>query len=150
MTQPPSDSYQTPQQRYDQYPYGQQYGQPQPMAYGAYPYQPYPENKHSGMGVASFIIGLGIGLLELAMVIAAAVMESQAGPSGLDEKSPAAIILGLVLLTGLLVALLGAGLGAAACLQANRKKIFGILGILINGMILLVVVGLMVVGLAMK
>ena len=123
-----------------------QYPQQFPQQYG-YPYQ---EPKHSGMGMASLAIGVIVGIMEMALVVIAGVMSAKAGPRGMDEKAPATIALGLLLLGGLLLALLGAALGVAGCLQPNRKRLFAILGLSINGLILLIVVGLMLIGLMVK
>jgi hypothetical protein len=124
------------QQQYAQY--AAQYGYPQQ--------QYYMEPKHSGFGIASFIISLIVGLLELAMVIGATAMVMKAGPGGFDEKSAEAIVVGVLLLVGVMIGLLGIVLGLIGCFQGNRRKVFAILGTVINGLILFVVLGLMAIG----
>src|SRR6185503_12830017 len=106
MTQPSDMNYPPPQQ--DTGPYGQQqpaaqqqypqqypqYGTPQ-YGYGYPQQQFYMEPKHSGFGIASLIMGILVGLMELGLVVAAGMMAVKAGPAGMDEKAPETIALGL-------------------------------------------------------
>lgn len=104
--------------------------------------------KHSGLGVASFCISMLTGAVVFAMIVIATMMEL-ASPDGMDEESPAAIVLGLVLLAGILVAFISAVLGFVSCFQADRTKVFGILGAVIGGTITFATLALIAVGLAM-
>ena len=103
--------------------------------------------KHSGFGIASFAIGILSGLAEFAMVVIAGVMEAST-PGGVNEEAPAVILLGLCLIGGGL-ALLGIVLGIVGLVQANRSKIFAVLGLVFNALVILGVIGLMIVGIAM-
>ena len=105
--------------------------------------------RRSTMGLVSFVFGLisGIGLTVL--VVMAGVMTAQAG-GRMDETSPEAITLGVLLILGMFLALIGAILGIVALMQKGHKKLFGILGLVFNGGILLLVLALMVLGLSMK
>jgi len=107
------------------------------------------EMKHSGLGIASFIMALGMGVLEFVLFIAAGIMETRT-PGGIDENSPAAIVLGLALIGGLLLDMLAVGLGIAGLLQPRRKKVFAILGVIIGTMILLGVIGLIGLGMSLQ
>jgi len=102
--------------------------------------------KHSGMGIASCLIALGAGLFEFIFVVIAGVMASS--PQGVDENSPEAIVLGLFILGGLLAAVVGGVLGIVGATQANRNKLFAVLGLCLNGVIVVGVLGLMVLGMA--
>ncbi len=82
---------------------------------------------HSGLGIASFIVSLVAGFDMLAIVGIAGVAEAtQAG--GLDETSPAAVGLGLLLLFTVPAQLVALGLGIAGLVQSGRSKLFGVLG----------------------
>lgn len=105
--------------------------------------------KHAGLGIASFIISLIIGLAEFVLVIIAGVMQATT-PGGINETAPVAIFLGMLLIGGIVVCLIGLGLGIAGVLQKDRKKIFGVLGLIFNGLIILGVLLLMVIGSTMK
>ena len=125
---------------------------------GAFDWQPYDAPKapgdwarpdaprrHSGLGIASFVLALAVGFGEFVLVGIAGFMELNT-PGGIDEESPVAILLGLLLFGGLAVAFVGLVLGIAGIIQGNRKHVFGILGVIFNGLILLGVLGLMVLG----
>jgi hypothetical protein len=101
--------------------------------------------RHSGFGIASFLIAVGAGLLEFALVAAAAVLEAST-PGGIDEDSPVAILLGLGIFGGLCIALVGIGLGVAGLCQQNRSKVFAVLGVVFGSAVLLGVLLLLVIG----
>ncbi len=103
------------------------------------------ERKHSGMGIASFITSVACAVVTFALIVVAGVMEAST-PGGMDEKSAAAVAVGLGLLASLGVCLIALGLGVAGMLQRDRKKIFAVLGAIIAAAIVLGTVGLMVIG----
>lgn len=112
--------------------------------------QPLPaEFKHSGLGIASFMIAIGMGLLEFVLFAAAGVLETTT-PGGIDENSDVAIILGLALIGGILADMMGIGLGIAGLFQPRRKKIFAVLGIIIGALVLFGVVSLIALGMSME
>lgn len=96
---------------------------------------------HSGLGIASCMIGVLAGLIEIAIVMIAV-----SSPGELDENSPEAILIGLGLFAGLGVAMLGIGLGIGGLMQ-RRKKLFAVLGVLISLFVICGVAGLLVLGL---
>jgi hypothetical protein len=148
-------SYQPPQQSQD---YASRQAPPFAAFPGTHPHQqtyPYsspqmmPEAAHSKVGIASFVMGLLVGLGELVLVVIAGVMETST-PGGMDDKDPKVAILGLLLLGGLFLALVGAILGVVGLFEKNRKRLFAVLGLIFNGLILGLVVLLLIVGLAMQ
>jgi hypothetical protein len=119
------------------------------MSYDQDPYEAlavdHPGFKHTGLGIASFIISLFVGFLAFALFAVAGVLEVTT-PGGLDEDSPTAMLLGLGLFALVFVNLVGLILGFAGIFQARRNKTFAVLGIVIGGltfvgMALLIVVG---------
>lgn len=104
--------------------------------------------KHSGFGIASFIISLVIGAGEFVMLIIAGVMEATT-PGGIDDKSASAIILGLLLIGGLLINLAGAAFGIVGLLARDRKKVLAIIGLIFNLIVIIGMVGIMALGLLM-
>lgn len=106
------------------------------------------ELRHSGFGIASFmismvIIGFSFFLLFLAVVIAVI------GPDLADTNSTMISTVGAFLMLSSLASLVGLGFGYAGLKQINRKKVFSILGVVFNlmiiaGMIVLTVYGRMV------
>ncbi|HUY91489.1 MAG TPA: hypothetical protein VMV10_22305 [Pirellulales bacterium] len=88
---------------------------------------PHEELKHSGLGIASCVVGLMAGLFELALVAIAAVT-AVSTPDRMDEDSPVVILLGMGVFAGLAIAMLGVGLGIGGLVQ-RRKKLFAVLGV---------------------
>ena len=103
------------------------------------------ELKHSGLGIASFIICLLSGISLLVLFGIAGYMGSQS-PAGVDEDDPATVFLGLALIAAGLGQLMSLVLGIVAMFQPNRKKIFAILGTIFSLMAVLGFGGLMVLG----
>ena len=85
------------------------------------------EQKHSGLGIASFITSIVSGILIFLVIVIAGVMEAST-PGGMDEESAGAVMVGLFLFAFLGAALVALGLGIGGLLQKERKKIFAILG----------------------
>ncbi len=101
--------------------------------------------KHSGVGIAAFVISIVVGVLEFFLTLLAGYMEMST-PGGISETDPMAAVLGLLLLGGLLLAFVGVGLGIGTLFQKDKKKIFGILGLIFSSVILLGMGGLMLLG----
>ena len=108
----------------------------------------YRVSKHSGFGIASFVIALVVGVLEFVLIVAAGILESTT-PGGIDENSPIAIVLGLVMIGGFLLDLLAIIFGIVGLCQHNRSKIFAILGLVIGCLVVAGCLLLIVAGLAM-
>ncbi len=107
--------------------------------------QSQPRLKHSGLGIASFVISLAMGVYFILVVFVAAVMEA-ATPGGMPETSPVLAIVGLFAFLGLFGCVVGIGLGIAGMFQKNRKRVFSILGLIINGLIVLGVLAAAIAG----
>ena len=85
------------------------------------------EKKHSGIGIASFIISVLTGISMLVLFVIAGVMENST-PGGINEESTEAMVFGVFIFAALFACLLALGLGAAGLFQKDRKKTFAILG----------------------
>ena len=110
----------------------------QNMANGENLYQQhYQPMKHSGIGIASFMISIVSGLFLFLLVAIAGIIEATT-PGGIDEESPVEIVLGLGIILGFGLNLVGIGLGIAGVIQKNRKRTFAVLGLVFNlGIIIL-------------
>src|SRR5262249_41312680 len=104
-------------------------------------YRPRRALGHSGLGIVSLAIALVVGAAEIVLLVIAGILESQI-PGGIDENSPEAIILGLLLIGGMVVSLVGGVLAAVALAQGMRSKVFPILGLALNAMIILGMIGI--------
>ena len=111
---------------------------------------------HTRMGIASVIIAvLATVLIVILVIVAGSVATSLfqgQDPAAIDpqslENSPEATSLAIVgfgVLGSFLLYFVGLGLGVAGIFQRRKKRIFGILGAVFNGLVLLAVVMLFVV-----
>jgi hypothetical protein len=106
------------------------------------------EQKHSGLGIASFITSIIAGILIFLLLLIAGVMETST-PGGIDEDSASAVIIGLFLLALLGAAFVALCLGIGGLIQKERKKIFAILGTAIAAVTTLGTIFIIILGLAL-
>jgi len=106
------------------------------------------EKKHSGLGIASFIISLGTGVATFFLFAVLGAME-YSKPGSLDEESPAAMMAGVLILGFVMADIIALVLGIIGALQKDRKPIFAILGSVLSGLALLGMLGIIVLGLAL-
>jgi hypothetical protein len=105
-----------------------------------------PTRRHSGLGIASFIISVMAGLVVFVLVVMAGVMSVETGGK-LDEKSPQAVVLGCSILAAGFLYLVGIGLAIGGLCQRDRHKVFSVLGLVLNIVFLVGIAGLIVIGL---
>ncbi len=103
------------------------------------------ELKHSGVGIASFVLSMLSGLSLFVLFGVAGYMEAQS-PAGMSEDDPTTMLLGVALIGAGMAQFLAFILGAVGLFQPNRKKIFAILGTIFSLLAILTFGGLMVVG----
>lgn len=104
------------------------------------------KQKHSGLGIASFITSIVSGLFIFLLLVTAGVIETST-PGGMDEESISAIMIGLSLFVLLGAALAALGLGIGGILQKERKKIFAILGTVFSSVSLCITLLIIMIGL---
>ena len=118
------------------------------------------ENRHSRMGIASFVIGIFAFVVMVVLFVVFGVLLSSVlegvDPQTVDpeslQDSPGAIGLGLVaigIIGTLLLYLVGLALGIAGIFQRRRRRLFAVLGTVGNGIVLLAFVVLIVLGVAL-
>ncbi len=107
------------------------------------------ELKHSGMGIASFIISI-IGSVSMFVLFALAGAMEASKPGGMDERSTQVVVLGLLIIIILFANLVAVGLGVAGLFQKERKKVFAILGTIFSGITVILTVALLIIGLTIK
>jgi hypothetical protein len=103
------------------------------------------DEPHSGLGIASLVLAAFAVVGLLILIGIAGVMAADAGGE-LDEDSPELAVLGVLVLGACALTLLGLGLGIGALLQKDRRKTFGIAGVIANGLVLLGAAALMCLG----
>ncbi len=105
--------------------------------------------RHSGFGLASFVISLVGGVGSLVSIVAAAI--TAANRPNIGDDSPEIMLLGvLVLVFGILAPLVGTILGIVGCVQKDRKRVFAILGTVFNGVVLLGMIAVVALGIAVS
>jgi hypothetical protein len=110
------------------------YGEPEPSYYAPQP------RRQSGFGIASFAISLLSGLMMIGFCGLAAWAGSQ---SGTDPLEPVTTVAAWSLCgCSLLANLVGVVFGIIGVAQKDVSKVFGILGLVFNGLILLAYLGL--------
>jgi len=102
-------------------------------------------HKHSGLGIASFVIATLVGIAMFAAFVVAGMMEVST-PGGIDESSLSAVLLGLLMIGLMIVDLVAVGLGIGGLVQKDRKKVFAVLGTVFSvativGTVLLIIIG---------
>jgi hypothetical protein len=114
------------------------------------PLTPYADDdqplKHSRLGIASFCLALVGGVIEFALLVVVAILDAS-DQGGMDEDSPQAILLGAGLIGGGILCLLGLALGIAGLCEGRRKKVFAVLGVVMNVLAILGVGVVMLIGL---
>jgi len=104
------------------------------------------KSKHSGFGVASFIISISVGLLMFLAFVIAAIMQVST-PGGIDRQSIQAILVGLSIIALLFFDIVAVVLGIVGLFQKERKKLFAILGTIFSSATVMFVIALIIVGL---
>ena len=89
------------------------------------------EEKHSRLGIASFALSLVVGFLILVLFVVAGVLAQRHGGGG-QYPGAVAVGAGMILLVGL--DFLAIGLGIAAVCQKERKRLFGVLGLIFSAL----------------
>lgn len=120
------------------------------------------ENKHSRMGIASFVIAIVSIVAIVVLFVVAGFLTAQlsqgidfqnASPQELQQdlqNSPGFIglaLAGIGIFVSLLVSLVGFVLGVSGMIQNRRRKLFAVLGSVFNGLVLLAFVLLFLLGL---
>jgi hypothetical protein len=117
------------------------------------------KKNQSKLGIASFSLSLaGFLVFCLAMVISIGYgatiamnnpQSAQNPYQAIDTTALIFIIAAILSWCGPILSLVGVGLGIPAVIQAKDKKVFGILGLVIGALVVLIFCGLEVFGLSM-
>ncbi|MBB5875244.1 MULTISPECIES: hypothetical protein [Xanthomonas] len=101
---------------------------------------------YSGLGIAAFAVSLIAAVLTLALVgVSAALVYYQ--PASLDEDAPLAMLVGMAMMVGVIAELAAAALGIGCLFQRDRRKLYGVLGLVFAVTTLVGITALIVFGL---
>ncbi len=124
----------------------------QPSPYANYQYQgdvsgslPAGSYRQSGLGIASLILSILIGIMLFAAICFAGFMEASTS-GGMSDDSPFLVLIGLFVIAGMFGNFVGIVLAAVGLAQKNRAKTVSVIGLSLNIMCLLGVAALMVIG----
>lgn len=101
--------------------------------------------KHSKIGIASFIIAIAGVLTTCSMYVATNVLVNiGVQPTGLDRNTFLTLLRLLEIFSycNIFINLIGVGLGIGTLFKKKAKKLFGILGLVINTLVLCGAAGL--------
>ena len=100
---------------------------------------------HSGLGIASFIISIAT-LVAVVIIFGFAGYSEATNPGGVDETT--AMTIGFAIIGSCLLLLIGAVLGIVGLFQEGRRRMFAGIGVGINGVLVLMVIGVIWLGLS--
>lgn len=101
--------------------------------------------KHSGVGVASFVTSI-IGITGIIFMYVLAAYMHVASGGAIDEASSGAMVTGLFIMLFFVILLVSVGLGIAGLVQKNTKKIFPLLGTIFSSVVFLITFIIMIIG----
>jgi hypothetical protein len=104
------------------------------------------EVPHSGLGITGFILALISALGMLATFISIGIIAVNDPTVVEDEGAVTMMLVGLAVIGFGFLSLLALGLSFGSLFQRSRKKLFGILGLVISGMLIFGTGGIMVLG----
>ena len=100
------------------------------------------DDRHSGIGIASFAISLVAALMLLAVFLIAGILHN----TYRGAHYPGQMFVGFATMGLMALDTVAFGLGIAAIIQPKRNKLFGILGLVFSGLTMLGTVGLIFIG----
>ena len=100
--------------------------------------------RNSGLGIISLVIGLVAMSLVFIACLCAGVLSAKNGD--LDDNSPATAMLGLMFIAGAMTSLIGGTVAIIGLAQSNRGKGYPLAGLILNGLVLVGVIGLVIIG----
>ena len=103
------------------------------------------QKKHSGVGIASFVIGI-VSMLGVCLTFGLSFYAQSAGSQTSSSMTSAVGFLGIC---SMVISLIGVGLGIAGVVQKVQSKVFPIIGLVLSALVLLGMCGIMLLGFSM-
>ncbi len=107
---------------------------------------PIEQPAHSGLGVASSVIGLIVIVLDILILILVLVLAS--GRAGRREMQTIGAVAGVFNCLGVVACLIGLALGVGGLFQEYRNRTFAVVGAVLNGAVILLITGVLLWALA--
>lgn len=103
------------------------------------------KKRHSGFGISSFSI-FCFAFLLMIITFTLTVIYGPLDPDFVDEQSTLVVIIGFSWLFNALITLVGIGLGITGLFQKDKKKIFAVLGVILNFIIFIILLPMFLQG----
>ena len=107
------------------------------------------QQKHSGIGIASFVTSVAAGALMFVLFVIAGVIEITT-PGGMSENSVEALIVGFIALAITIALIVATGLGIKGLYIKETRKVFAILGTSISVVFIVVTSLAIIIGINME
>ena len=121
------------------------------------PPKPNDARKQSKIGIASFVVGIVAMLifctalvLTILFAIPIASQTTLINPLQIYQSSPTVISLGILMIASPLLGIVGTALGIGVLVQKYLKKTLGIIGLVINLMVIFVFCVMFIMGVALQ
>jgi len=109
-----------------------------------------PLQRHSRLGIASFIIALSVGLIIIVLMVGSIAATTLMRNTDTSLKLIISVSIGFAAILAYFGNLIGAGLGIAGILQRERKKVFAIIGLCLNAIGVLVGTLVLIAGFTLR
>ena len=100
------------------------------------------QKKHSGVGIASFVIGI-VSVLGVCVTFGLSFYAQSASSQTSSSMTSTVGFLGIC---SMVISLVGVGLGIAGVVQKVQSKVFPIIGLVLSALVLLGMCGIMLLG----
>jgi hypothetical protein len=107
-------------------------------------YEPKVARKQSVFGIISTLMGAVLWVGAVGLIVAVGMMSSS-GP--LEPNSPVTLLVGVLVIGGGIAAALGGALAVAGFFMPGRRHVLDVVGLLLNALLVLGMVGIVIVGL---
>lgn len=101
------------------------------------------KHKHSWFGITSLILGVITAAIQFVAILGAGIA---VGGSNADANQSVLAVIGMFICGGIAFHVLGMILGIIGLAQPKHKNLFPILGVVINAVSFLAVIGLIIIG----
>ena len=89
------------------------------------------KSRHSGLGIASFILSI-VAFFTQIFVYTVYTIKQFSDPQWLEQESIGSTLIGFLMIVSIFIVLVGFGLGIAGIIQKEKRKVFSVLGVVLN------------------
>jgi len=101
------------------------------------------KSQNSGLGISSFILSI-VAFFTQIFVYTVTTIKQFSDPKWLEQESIGSKLIGFLMIVSIFIVLVGIGLGIAGLLQKQKRKVFSVLGVVFNLLMIMVLVFAMI------